>query len=120
MNKKGKRKLKVMFDQSDKVSQMQAARSFKCSQQYICKTRKKYISIRKRQKIEIPMQSEEQKAGARKRCERLYRNFKNLSWIINNESIFKLSNSSSNGNSKFYTSNIRLAPKDVKRKKKEV
>ena len=56
---KEKQKLKVMFDQSDKVSQMQAARSFKCSQQYICKTLKKYSSIRKRQKIVIPMQSEE-------------------------------------------------------------
>ena len=47
----------------------------------------------------------------------MYRNFKNLSWIIDDQSIFTLSNSSSNGNSKFYTSNIRLAP-DVKYKKK--
>ena len=42
MGTKGKRKLKVMFDQSDKISRTQAARSFKCSQQYICKTLKKY------------------------------------------------------------------------------
>ena len=35
INTKGKQKLKVMFNQSDKVSQPQAARSFKCSQQYI-------------------------------------------------------------------------------------
>ena len=34
MDTEGKQKLKVMFDQSDKVSQTQAARSFKCSQQY--------------------------------------------------------------------------------------
>ena len=66
------------------------------------------------------MKSEEQKAEARKRCGRLYRNFKNLSWIIEDESIFTLSNSSSNGNGKFYTSNIRLTPEDVKYKKKEV
>ena len=72
MNTKGKQKLKVMFDQSDKVSQMQAVRSFKYFQQYICKTLKKYTSIRKRQKIVIPMRSEEQKAEARKRCGRLY------------------------------------------------
>ena len=55
MDTKGKEKLKVMFEQSDKVSQTQTARSFKCSQQYICKTLKKYTSIRKRQKIAIPM-----------------------------------------------------------------
>ena len=53
MDTKGKRKLKVMIDQSRKVSQLQAARSFKCSQQYICKTLKKYTSVRKRQKIVI-------------------------------------------------------------------
>ena len=34
---KGKQKLKVIFDQPDKVPQMQAARSLKCSQQYIRK-----------------------------------------------------------------------------------
>ena len=98
-----------MFDKSDKVSQLQAARSFIYSQQYICKTHKKYTSIRKRQKIVIPMQSVEQKAEARNRCGRLYRNFKILSWINDDESIFTLNNISSNGNSKFYTSNIRLA-----------
>ena len=65
------------------------------------------------------MQSEEQKIEARKRCGRLYRNFKNSSWIINDESTFTLSNSSSYGNSKFCTSNIRLAPED-KLQKKEV
>ena len=42
------------------------------------------------------MRSEEQKAEARKRCGRLYQNFKNLSWIIDNVSIFILSNSISN------------------------
>ena len=55
-----------MFDQSEKVSQTQAARSFKCSQQSKFKTLKKYTSIRKRQKIVIPMRSEEQKVKARK------------------------------------------------------
>ena len=65
------------------------------------------------------MQSEEQKAEARKRCGRLYRNFKNLTWIVDDESIFTLTNSNSNGNNKFYTSNIRLAPEDVKYKKKK-
>ena len=66
----GKRKLKVMFYQSDKVSQTQAARSFKCSQQYTCKTLKKYTSIRKRPNFVIPMRSDEPKAEARKRCMR--------------------------------------------------
>ena len=105
-----------MFDQSDKVSQTQAARSFKCSQQYICKTLKKYTSIRKRQKIVISIRSKEQKAEARIDVED--RNFKNLSWIIDDAPIFTLSNNSSNVNSKFYKSNIRLAPEDVKYKKK--
>ena len=47
MGTKGKRKFKSMFDQSDKFSQAQAARLFKCSQQYIFKTLKKY-TIRKK------------------------------------------------------------------------
>ena len=65
------------------------------------------------------MRSEEKKAEARKRCGKLNQNFKNFSWIIDDVSIFTLSNSSSNGNSKFYTSNIRQAPEDVKYKIKK-
>ena len=42
----------------------------------------------------------EQKAEARKRCGRLYRNLKKLELDYNDKSIFTLSNSSSNGNSK--------------------
>ena len=83
MDTKGKRKLKVMFDQSDKFSQTQAARSFKCSQQYICKTLKKYTSISKRQKIVIPMHSGEQKAEARKRCGRCIKIFKTRLSMMN-------------------------------------
>ena len=83
----------------------------------ICKTLKKNTIIRKRQKITIPMRSEQQKGETKKRCGRLYRNFKNLSWIIDDESIFTLSNSSSNGNNKFYTSNIT---RRCKIQKKEV
>ena len=76
-------------------------------------------SIRKRQKIVVLVRSEEQKAEAKKRCRRLCQNFKSLGWIIDNESIFTFSNSSSNRNSKFDTSNIRLTPEDVKYRKKE-
>ena len=79
----------------------------------MCKTLKKYTSIRKRHKILIPMRREQQKAEARKRCGRFYRNFKNLSCIMDNESIFMLNNSSRNGNRKFYTINISLALEDV-------
>ena len=82
-----------MFYQSEKVLLTQAARSFKCFQQYICKTLKKYTSIEKRQKVVILMRLEEQKAEAGNRSGRLYQNFKNLSWIIDDESIFTLNNS---------------------------
>ena len=68
MDTKGKRKIKVVINQSDKVSQTQAARSFKCSQQYIWKTLKKYTNIRKRQKKLNPMRIVGQKAEAKKRC----------------------------------------------------
>ena len=81
---------------------------------------KSTIVKEKDKKVVILTRSEEQKAEARKRCGRLYRKLKNLCWIIDDESIFKLSNSSSNRNSKFYTSSIRLAPEDVKYKKEEV
>jgi len=94
MDTRGKRKLKDMFNHSDKVSQRQAAKSFKCSQPYICQTLRKHTDIRKRQKMTIPMRTEEQKSEAKTRCGRLYRKFKNLCWILHDESIFTLSNSS--------------------------
>ena len=77
MDKKDVKRLKNMFDHKDGVSQSQAARKFKCSQQYISKTLANKTDNRPRKKIKIPKRTEEQRAVARSKCGRLYRIFQN-------------------------------------------
>ena len=67
MNKKGLNVLLKAFDHSCSISQRQAARKFKCTQQYISKTLKKKTSIRYRKKTKIPARSETQKAKIKTR-----------------------------------------------------
>lgn len=116
-----KKKIELLiktFDHQDGISQRQAARKFNCSQSHISKTLKTHTKIEKRKKTTIPKRSEKQIDNARKRCGRLYRNFSNLDFILDDESYFTLTHGNINGNDIFYTSNINLTKPEVKYKKK--
>ena len=96
------RRLEAFFDHKDGVSQYQAARKFNCTQQFICKTLRAKTSIKSRKKMRIPKRTESQKAKAKTRCGRLYREYGKSSFIIDDESYFTLSHSTMNGNNVFY------------------
>ena len=52
-------------------------------------------------------------------CNRLYQNYLDFEWIIDDESYFTLDHSSINGKTNFYSSNTLLTPSNVKYSQKE-
>ena len=52
-------------------------------------------------------------------CRKLYYKYKNVVWILDDESYFTLTNSQINGNDNFYSSNVELTANDVKFKIKD-
>lgn len=103
-----------MFDHNDGISQRQAARKFNCSQNHICKTLKKKTGIRSKKKIKIPKRSDQQRDLARTKCSRLFSKLKNRLCIIDDEYYFTLAHTSINGNDRFYTSDLKSTPADIK------
>ncbi|KAL4500830.1 hypothetical protein ABPG72_020064 [Tetrahymena utriculariae] len=103
-----------MFDHKDQVSQRQAARRFNCDQSMICKTLKKYTQIRVMKKERIPKRTEKQSIESRKKCGEMYKNYKTVNWVIDDESYFTLTHSSINGNNRYYTSDKELTPSNVR------
>lgn len=116
MSKKNVKRLKSMFDHHDGISQTQAARKFKCSQQYISKMLATKSEIKSRKKMKIPKRTDNQRALARAKCGRLYQKFLKLMCVIDDESYFTLAHTSINGNDRFYTSDINMTPASVKYK----
>ena len=114
MTKKNVKRLKTMFDHKDGVSQTQAARKFRCSQPYICKTLASKTTIRARKKMKIPKRTDQQRAVARTKCSRLCQIFQNDVCIMDDESYFTLAHTSINGNDRFYTSDVDRTPAAVK------
>ena len=88
MDKKGIKALSKAFDHSCSVSQRQADRKFKCSQQYISKTLKKKTTIIYKKKTKIPARSETQKAKIKTRINRMVRDLSKLDFVLDDEFYF--------------------------------
>lgn len=102
-----------MFDNHDKVTYAKASRRFNISRSYAQKIIANKSMIKKRRKTKIPARTPNQRATSRAKCGRLYRNFNNCDWIIDDESYFSLSASHINGNRNFYTSDVEQCPASV-------
>ena len=107
-------KLIQYFDHQDGISQRQAARKFKCSQSYVNKTLRTKTLVKCNKKKRIPDRSDDQKASAQIKCDRLYRKLANLSVVMDDESYFTLGHSTINGNNFFYSSNKKQTLPSVK------
>ena len=80
---------------------------------------KKYTKIRCLKKAKRPKMTQQQKQAARPKCKRLYDNFKNIDFIIDDESYFTFAHTSLPGNDRFYSSNTESAPESVRYKFKQ-
>ena len=117
MTDKAVKQLKVMVDHKHGVTQAQLGRHFKCDQSFINKTLKRKTTIKYRKKKKIPDRNESQLQRIKPLCRYLYRNFRNLDFILDDESYFTLANTHLPANSGFYTSDMSKTPNDVKYKK---
>lgn len=118
MTPKSIKRLKTMFDHSDRVSTRQAARKFRCTQPHIVKTLAKYTDIAVYKKQNIPDRKDCQKERIKKCIDRLYRNSQGKSIILDDESYFTLSHSTINGNDIYYSSDRNKTPASDKYRKK--
>lgn len=114
MTTKGIHRLKMMFNNRDRVSTTQAARKFNCSQQFISKTLRKKTAIRCYKKKKIPNRNDKQREKIKTLCGRLYRKMSKKSCIIDDESYFTFSHSTINGNDNFYSNDVTQAPASIK------
>ncbi len=113
-NESGLLKLKRLVDHKDGIYQKKLATKFKCSRQYVGKVLKKKLQIYLRKKMDIPDRTPQQQAEAKEKCSRLYRKYKNLEWLLDDESYFTLSHATINNNDTFYTSDRNLTPANVR------
>ena len=110
--------LKDMMDHQCTISQRKVARNFECSQALVHKVLKRSTKIRCFKKRVIPNRSANQRIAARKKCATLYRKYRKCVWILDDENYFTLSYSKLSANSKFYSSDLKRTPANVKYTKK--
>ena len=100
-----------MFNHQQGVSQRQAARKFDCAQSHICKTLKHKTDIQFHKKI--PSRISVQLARIKSLCRHFNRNFRNLDWILDDESYFTLGNTTLSENNASYLNNVSATPSYV-------
>ena len=108
-------KIKKMFNNRKKPSLRKAARKFKCSHitiRNILRKMQKPILCYKREKR--PNRTPVQRLVARPKSRRLLQVYRNVDFILDDESYFTLSNSVLTGNDSYYTDDKNLTPDDVK------
>lgn len=107
-------RLRKDFDNECGLSQRRAAKKYGCSVWTINHALKTKLGIHYRKKKKIPARTEAQKAVTRAKCGRLIKKFRGLSWVLDDESYFTLSNSTIPGNDGYYTSDPKTTPASIK------
>lgn len=107
-------KIKKSFNHKSGCSQRSAARSLGCSQAYVSKILKKYTNIKCRKKLKRPLLTPQQRAVARPKCKRIYDNYRDNEFIIDDESYFTLNGAKQPGNDRFYSDDIEKTCDSVK------
>lgn len=102
------------FNHRSGCSQRSVARKKNCNQSTISRILKKYSNIKCYKKAKKAAMTELQKKQARPKCRKMLEKFKNLDFIIDDESYFTLTNSDQPGNDRFYSDDIKKTPDDVK------
>ena len=114
MKSRNRQRLKRMVNHKTGLSQRALASTFGCSQAYICKVIKK-LKIAYRQRMKVPKYKDPAAMReARKRCRILYRKFRLLHFVIDDEKYFGLSGFQMSGNRGYYTSDFAQTPMALK------
>jgi len=108
------RKVKKWMDHKDGISGRSVARRLNCSHTWVQMILKKYTHIRFYKKTKKPDRSEYHTKIGRIKCGKIYKQYKDVHFILDDESYFTLSNNKLSGNDSFYSSDISKTPYDVK------
>lgn len=114
MDSANRQRLRRMINHRTGISQRALGAEFSCSHQYISHVIKKLkISYRKRMKVP-KYKNDAAVREARRRCRILYRKFRNLEFVIDDEKYFGFSGFQMSGNKGYYTSDSSRTPTKVK------
>ena len=92
------------------ISQRALARKFGCDQSYISRTIKR-LKINCRKRVKVPKYKDEVAIKeAKKRCRKMYEEYKTLDFVVDDEKYFGLSGFQMSGNRSFYTSDLSKTP----------
>lgn len=106
--------LKKYFDHRSGRSQTKAAAHLKCTQPYISHILKKYTKIRCRKKVKRPIQTEKQRQATRPKCRKMLEQFKDVDFVVDDESYFTLRHTVQPGNNVYYSSDPAQTPASEK------
>ncbi|KAL4465572.1 hypothetical protein ABPG72_014021 [Tetrahymena utriculariae] len=108
------RKLNKSFNHRSGMSQRKFARQVKCSQSYVNYMLKTKTNIRCYKKKKQPLMTELQMINAKSKCSKLYKKYRNVDYILDDESYFTLRNTTLSGNDVFYSDDKQKTPYQVK------
>jgi len=102
------------MDHKDGISGRSVSRKLNCSETWVRKILKKYAGIKFYKKTKKPDRTPFQKKIVRIKCSKIYKLYRNVNFLMNDESYFTLRNNKLSGNDSFYSSNVSQTPDDVK------
>lgn len=103
-----------MMDHKHGISQRKVARRLGCHQSTVIRILKNETNIRCYKKVKKPKRTEQQQQQAKPKCRKMVNLFRNVDFVLDDESYFTLSNTTLSGNDNFYSSDRNLTPEDVK------
>ncbi len=118
MTKNGIKRLERMFDNKAGVSQRHAAKLYECTQQYISKSLRK-VGVKARKKQKSPDYTDAQISQVKANCRWMTNNYKEKSFILDDESYFTLSKYQMPGNDIYYAKDPKTTSPEVKFKFKK-
>ena len=110
------RKLKKNFNHRIGRSQKKVAKKLNTSQQYVSKMLKNRTNIKCLKRTTKPKMTALQAKLARPKCTRLLRKYRDVDFILDDESYFTLSNTALAGNDRFYSDDVQKTPFDIRNK----
>ena len=84
------------------------------AQSYVSRILSTKTEIKYYKKKKIPARTDYQLVRIKPLCRHLYRNFRNLDWVLDDESYFTLGNTRLTDNDGFYSSDVSATPSNVK------
>ena len=112
--KKNVARVEKFFNHRSGRSQRRVARRIGCSQAYVSTILKKHTNVKCRKKLKKPLLTVQQRKVVRPKCRKMAKKYKDVDFIIDDESYFTLSHSLQIGNDRFYSDDIHKTPEDVK------